>query len=132
MSVAARISRPFRYLGAMAALAALITGCASTPPPTASAAGSPATAAELRDLGDFTKKAQDEGWAPQVRGGRVLYCIDETPVVPPSGKNLSRSGQPRAEDAGRAAAARIHATPRRVRIVRGPALHVVAKHYGSK
>jgi hypothetical protein len=80
MSVAARISRPFRYLAAMAALAALVTGCASTPPPTASAAGSPASAEELRKLGDFAKKAQDEGWVPQVRGGRVLYCVDETPL----------------------------------------------------
>jgi hypothetical protein len=80
MSIAARISTPFRYLGAVAALAALIVGCASTPPPTASTAGTPASAAELRDMGDFAKKAQDEGWAPQVRGGRVLYCMDETPV----------------------------------------------------
>jgi hypothetical protein len=80
MSIAARTSRPFRYLAAMAALAALVTGCASTPPPTASAGGSPASAAELRTLGDFAKKAQDEGWTPQVRGGRVLYCLDETPV----------------------------------------------------
>jgi len=80
MSIAARISASFRYLSALAALAALITGCASTPPPTASAAGAPATAEELRKLGDFAKKAQDEGWTAQVRGGQVLYCIDETPV----------------------------------------------------
>ena len=80
MSIIARLSRPFRYVGAMAALAALVTGCASNPPPTASAAGAPATAEELRALGDFAKKAQDEGWVPQVHGGRVIYCIDETPL----------------------------------------------------
>jgi hypothetical protein len=66
----------------MAALAGLIAGCASTStaPPTASAAGTPASAAELGKLGDFVKKAQDEGWVPEVRGGQVLYCIDETPL----------------------------------------------------
>lgn len=80
MSITVRISAPFRYVAAMAALSALVTGCASTSPPTASAAGTPATAAELRDLGDFAKKAQDEGWVPQVRGSQVLYCLDETPV----------------------------------------------------
>jgi hypothetical protein len=63
----------------MAALAGLIAGCASTPPPTA-AAGTPASAEELQKLGDFAKKAQDEGWVPQVRGDHVLYCIDETPL----------------------------------------------------
>lgn len=78
MSIAVRISRPFRYWAAAAALAALVTGCASSPPPTA--AGTPASAAELAKLGDFAKKAQDEGWTPQVRGGQVLYCVDETPV----------------------------------------------------
>lgn len=78
MSAAARISSPLRYL-AMAALAAVVTGCASTPP-TASAAGSPASAAELRNMADFTKKAQDEGWRPTVRGGRLLYCMDESPM----------------------------------------------------
>ena len=80
MSIAVRISAPFRYLAAMAALAAIVTGCASNPPPTASAAGAPASAEELRKLGDFAKKAQDEGWTAQVRGGQVVYCIDETPV----------------------------------------------------
>ena len=76
MSAAARISSPVCYL----ALAALVTGCASTPPPSASAAGSPASASELRDLADFTKKAQDEGWTTQVRGDKVLYCMDESPM----------------------------------------------------
>lgn len=80
MSVAVRISRPFCYLAAIAALAAIVTGCASTPPPAASAAGAPATPEELRKLGDFAKKAQDEGWTAQVHGGQVIYCIDETPV----------------------------------------------------
>jgi hypothetical protein len=85
MSGSARISSLLRYL-ALAALAALVTGCASTPPPTASAAGSPASTAELRELGDFTKKAQEEGWTTQVRDGQVLYCMDEAPM----GSRLSR------------------------------------------
>ena len=80
MFIAARISRPFCHLAATAALAAIVTGCASTPPPTASAAGAPASAEELRKLGDFAKKAQDEGWVAQVHGDRVIYCIDETPL----------------------------------------------------
>lgn len=77
MSAAARISSPLRCL-AIAALAATATGCASTPPPTA--AGTPASTAELRDLSDFTKKAQNEGWTPEVRGDQVLYCMDESPM----------------------------------------------------
>jgi hypothetical protein len=64
----------------MAALAAVVTGCASTPPPTASAAGSPASTAELRDMADFTKKAQEEGWRPTIRGGQVLYCMNDAPM----------------------------------------------------
>ena len=80
MSIGPRISSPFSYL-AMAALAAMLTGCASTPPPTVSTAQSPASAAELRDMADFTKKAQNEGWAPEVRGGRVLYCKNEAPIT---------------------------------------------------
>lgn len=63
---------------AIACMAGVVTGCASTPPPTA--AGTPASAAELRDLGDFTKKARDAGWKAQVQDGQVLYCSDETPV----------------------------------------------------
>lgn len=77
MPAAARISSPLRYL-ALAALAAIVTGCASTPPPTA--AGTPASAAELRDLANFTQTAQNEGWTPEVRGDRVLYCMDESPM----------------------------------------------------
>ncbi|HEY2035852.1 MAG TPA: hypothetical protein VGG96_02480, partial [Steroidobacteraceae bacterium] len=79
MSAATRISSPLRYL-AMAALAAVVSGCASTPPPTASSAGSPASAVEIRDMADFAKKAQDEGWTPKVRGGQVLYCMDASPM----------------------------------------------------
>lgn len=81
MSGGARISSLLRYL-ALAALAATLTGCASTPPPTASAsaAGSPASTAELRELGDFTKKAQEEGWTTQVRNDQVLYCMDAAPM----------------------------------------------------
>jgi hypothetical protein len=77
MSAAARISSPLRYL-AMTALATVVAGCASAPPPTAP--GSPASTAELRDLSDFTKKAQNEGWTPEVRGDQVLYCMDESPM----------------------------------------------------
>lgn len=76
ISIGVRISSPRGYL-AVAALAALVTGCASTPPPAASTAQSPASAAELRELGDFTKKAQDEGWRPVVRHGEVLYCMNQ-------------------------------------------------------
>ena len=74
MSASARISNPLSHL-AMAALAAIITGCASTPPP--ASAGSPASAAELRDMAIFTKLAQDEGWTPIIRRGQVLYCQHE-------------------------------------------------------
>ena len=80
MTSATRISMPLRYVGVMAILAAIVTGCASAPPPTASTAGSPASTAELRDMADFTKKAQDEGWRPEIRGDQVLYCMDESPI----------------------------------------------------
>ena len=77
MFVRAPLSTPLGCL-VMAALAAIVVGCASTPPPTASTAGAPASPAELRQLGDFTKKAQDEGWQPVVRRGQVLYCMNQT------------------------------------------------------
>ena len=78
MSTATRIARPLRFPGVAAALAVIITGCATTPPQTA--AGSPASTAELRDMANFTKEAQNEGWTPEVRGGQVLYCMDESPM----------------------------------------------------
>jgi hypothetical protein len=31
-------------------------------------------------MAKFTTKAQNEGWAPEVRGSNVLYCKDETPI----------------------------------------------------
>lgn len=77
MFLRSRISSPHACV-AMAALAAIGTGCVSTPPPTA--AGTPASVEELRALADFSKQAQDEGWMAQVRDGLVLYCKDETPL----------------------------------------------------
>jgi hypothetical protein len=85
MSAAARISSPLSYI-AMAAVAAILSGCASSPqsapPQAASAAGaeSPASASQLVDTADFTKKAQDDGWSPEIRNGQVLYCRDEAPL----------------------------------------------------
>lgn len=81
MLLSARVARPLFYL-AIASMAALAAGCASSPQPAASsaAANTPASASELVNMADFSKKAQDEGWAPEVRRGQVLYCKDETPI----------------------------------------------------
>jgi hypothetical protein len=80
MSAAPRISSPLCYL-AMAAVAAILTGCASSPQATsASSTESPASASKLVDTADFTKKAQDDGWSPEIRNGQVLYCKDEAPL----------------------------------------------------
>jgi hypothetical protein len=79
MSASAQISSPPRYL-VLAAIAAILTGCASTPPQSAAPTESPASASKLVDTADFTKKAQDDGWTPEVRSGRVLYCKDEAPL----------------------------------------------------
>lgn len=91
MSTTARISSPLGYL-AMAALATIVTGCASTPPP--SAAGAPASAAELLKLSNFTKKAQDEGWTPVVHHGQVLYCVNQASLGShlPTATCLDKSG----------------------------------------
>ncbi|MGH8318268.1 MAG: hypothetical protein ACREUL_09860 [Steroidobacteraceae bacterium] len=73
---------PLRHL-AIAAAAALVVGCASAPQNTSShsaVAQTPASVAKLVNTADFLQKAQDEGWAPQVRNGHVLYCKDVTPV----------------------------------------------------
>ena len=43
-------------------------------------AETPASVAQLADTADFTKKAQDQGWEPEVRNGQVLYCKNETPI----------------------------------------------------
>jgi len=64
---------------------AIVTGCAGTPPSaspqaTSAAVESPASASQLVDTADFAKKAQDEGWVPQVRDGNVVYCKDESPI----------------------------------------------------
>ena len=81
-----RVSSPLCYLS-MAAVAAILTGCASTPQaaspqaiPAATSAGSPESASKLVATADFTKRAQDDGWTPEVRSGRVLYCRDEAPL----------------------------------------------------
>jgi hypothetical protein len=85
-----RVSTPLCCL----AVAAIVTGCASTPqnassqatststaaPSTAASAESPASTSKLVETADLTIKAQDEGWAPEVRNGEVIYCKDETPV----------------------------------------------------
>lgn len=31
-------------------------------------------------MADFTKKAQEEGWRPTIRGGQVLYCMNDAPM----------------------------------------------------
>lgn len=83
MRVTPRISTTLRYL-AVAGVLALAAGCASTPQHAAaqssSGANTPASASSLVDMAKFTTRAQDEGWAPEVRGGNVLYCKDETPI----------------------------------------------------
>ncbi|MGH8289999.1 MAG: hypothetical protein ACREV7_13405 [Steroidobacteraceae bacterium] len=86
MSASARICSPLCYLS-MAAVAAILTGCASTPQAAspqatsaAASAGSPESASKLVATADFTKRAQDDGWSPEVRSGRVLYCKDEAPL----------------------------------------------------
>lgn len=58
-------------------MAVLAAGCASSSKPQAN---TPASVSELVNTANFTKKAQDEGWQPEVRNGQVLYCMDETPV----------------------------------------------------
>lgn len=82
MLISARVARPLLYL-AIASAAALAAACAGSPQPAASsstAVESPASASELVDTADFTKKAQDDGWRPEVRHGQVLYCRDEAPL----------------------------------------------------
>jgi hypothetical protein len=83
MSASPRISSPLRHL-VMAAVAAILTGCASAPqnasPQATPTAGTPESAAKLVDTADFIKKAQDEGWRPEISNGEVLYCKDETPI----------------------------------------------------
>lgn len=82
MLISARVTRPLLYL-AIASAAALAAGCASSPQAAASsptAAESPASASELVDTADFTKKAQDDGWRPEIRHGQVLYCRNEAPL----------------------------------------------------
>jgi hypothetical protein len=79
MSASAQISSPPRYL-VLAAIAAILTGCTSTPPQSAAPTESPASASKLVDTADFTKEAQDDGWSPTVRNGKVLYCKDEAPL----------------------------------------------------
>jgi hypothetical protein len=70
----------------MAAVAAIVTGCAGTPPqtastaPSASSAESPTSAAKVIDTADFARRAQDEGWVPQIRNGNVIYCRNESPI----------------------------------------------------
>src|SRR5579872_5201257 len=76
MLLSARVARPLLFL-AIASMAGLIAGCASSPKPEAN---TPASVSELVDTANFTKKAQEEGWEPEVRDGRVLYCINEAPV----------------------------------------------------
>ena len=78
MSDSRRISSPLCYLS-MAAVATILAGCASSPQ-NATPAESPASASKLVDTADFTKKAQDDGWSPMVRNGKVLYCKDEAPL----------------------------------------------------
>ena len=80
MSASRRISSPLCYLS-MVAVATVLAGCASTARNAATAsAESPASASELADTADFTKKAQDDGWRPEIRNGQVLYCRDEAPL----------------------------------------------------
>jgi hypothetical protein len=93
MLLLARVARPLFYL-AIASMAAMAAGCAGTPqhssaqnsssstaaPSAAAITETPASTSELVETADFAKKAQDEGWAPEVRRGQVLYCKDETPV----------------------------------------------------
>lgn len=86
MPASRRISGLLCYLS-LAAVAAILAGCASTPQatspqatPAATSAGSPESASKLVATADFTKRAQDDGWRPEVRSGRVLYCRDEAPL----------------------------------------------------
>lgn len=58
-------------------MAALVAGCASSPKPEAN---TPASVSDAGRHSEFTKKAQVEGWEPEVRDGRVLYCMDESPT----------------------------------------------------
>ncbi|HTX04390.1 MAG TPA: hypothetical protein VMD06_01095 [Steroidobacteraceae bacterium] len=76
-----RISSPLCYLS-MAAVATILAGCATTPQATSAAASAetPESASNLVATADFTKQAQDDGWTPEVRSGRVLYCKDEAPL----------------------------------------------------
>jgi hypothetical protein len=83
LSASSRVFSPLCYLAAAAA-AALLAGCAGTPQNPSSQAApaeeSPASASKMVDTADFTKRAQDDGWRPEVRNGQVLYCKDEAPL----------------------------------------------------
>jgi cytochrome c len=80
MSDSARVSSRLRYLS-LAAVAAILTGCASTSQNTSQqGAETPATASQVVSTADFTKQAQDDGWNPIIRNGQVLYCKDEAPL----------------------------------------------------
>lgn len=76
MLLSARVAGPILCL-AIVSMTALVAGCASSPKPQAN---TPASVSELVDTAKFTKMAQDEGWQAEVRGGRVLYCLNEAPV----------------------------------------------------
>jgi hypothetical protein len=90
MAASPRIRSPLSCL-AIAAIVTVVAGCAGSPQPSspapssanatpAASAETPASVSNLVDTADFTKKAQDEGWRPEVRDGQVVYCKDESPL----------------------------------------------------